>query len=123
MQSSVTSFWEARDVDPAATEIEIEFSGAWKNLRKVVFSRTLESVGPNARLVSSEVAGPGLAANLARLGLLDEYRLYLMPVVLGAGKPFFEVGSPSRLQLRATESLPERVVLLTYGPQVGAKTP
>jgi dihydrofolate reductase len=88
-----------------------EFALAWRAKPKWVVSRTLKSVGPNATLVNDdlegfvrklkaehegdiEVAGPELAGSLAALGLLDEYQLYLQPVVLGGGKPFFSAARP-----------------------------
>jgi dihydrofolate reductase len=95
-------------------------------------SRTLESVGPNATLVGDdveavmrglkaelageiEVAGPDLAQSLGELGLIDEYRLYIHPVVLGHGKPFF-AGPRPRLRLVASDVIVEDVIRLTYVP-------
>jgi dihydrofolate reductase len=92
----------------------------------------LKSVGPNARLVGDdlegairalkaerdgeiEVAGPSLAQSLTELGLIDEYRLYLHPVVLGHGKPYF-AGSRSPLRLTAHDRIDEDVIRLTYVP-------
>ena len=95
-------------------------------------SRTLEDVGPNATLVRDgleaavralkadldgniEVAGPELAASLTDLGLIDEYRLYIHPVVLGAGKPFFARARP-RLRPVASDLIGRDVIRLTYVP-------
>jgi dihydrofolate reductase len=95
-------------------------------------SRTLKSVGPNATLVADviesvirglkaerageiEVAGPELAQSLTDLGLVDEYRLYIHPVVLGHGKPFF-AGPRPRLRLVASDVIVEDVIRLTYVP-------
>jgi riboflavin biosynthesis pyrimidine reductase len=92
----------------------------------------LKSVGPNATLVEDdieavirglkvqlvgelEVAGPGLAGSLTELGLIDEYRLYLHPVVLGSGKPFFSGPRPP-LRLNASDQITEDVIRLTYVP-------
>jgi dihydrofolate reductase len=97
-----------------------------------VVSRTLESVGPNATLVRAdvestireiaarldgeiEVGGPNLAQSLTELGLIDEYRIYLHPVVLGHGKPFF-AGPRPRLRLTSQDRIDEDVVRLTYVP-------
>jgi riboflavin biosynthesis pyrimidine reductase len=97
-----------------------------------VVSRPLESVGPNASLVADdleaavrglkaeltgeiEVAGPGLAQSLTALGLIDEYRLYLHPIVLGGGKPFF-AGPRPRLRLVASDVIVEDMIRLTYVP-------
>ena len=109
-----------------------EFAAAWRNQPKWVVSRSLKSVGPNARLVEDDleavirglkaervgeidVAGPDLARSLTDLGLIDEYRLYLHPVVLGRGKPFFAGPRPS-LRLVASDRMDEDVIRLTYVP-------
>ena len=95
-------------------------------------SRSLKSVGPNANLVGDdlevairklkaerdgeiEVAGPNLAHSLTKLGLIDEYRIYLHPVVLGHGAPYF-AGPRPPLRLITNERIDEDVVRLTYVP-------
>ena len=95
-------------------------------------SRSLKSVGPNAALVQDdleavirglkaqhvgeiEVGGPDLARSLTDLDLIDEYRLYLHPVVLGRGKPFF-AGPRPRLRLVASDPIGEDAIRLTYVP-------
>src|SRR6266568_1558115 len=95
-------------------------------------SRSLKSVGPNARLVEDdlegairelkaerageiEVAGPDLAQSLTELGLIDEYRIYLHPVVLGHGKPYF-AGPRPPLRLMTSDRIGEDVIRLTYVP-------
>ena len=109
-----------------------EFAAAWRRQPKWVVSRSLKSVGPNATLVEDEVeavirglkaqlageievAGPQLARSLTDLGLIDEYRLYLHPVVLGRGKPFF-AGPRPPLRLVASDQIGEDVIRLTYVP-------
>jgi dihydrofolate reductase len=111
---------------------EREFAAVWRSQPKWVASRTLKSVGPNATLVEDdieavlrglkaqqvgeiEVAGPDLAGSLSGLGLIDEYRLYLHPVVLGRGKPFFSGPRPP-LRLVANELIADDVIRLTYVP-------
>ena len=109
-----------------------EFGAVWRSHPKWVVSRSLESVGPNATLVENDieaavrrlkaqqigeidVAGPNLAGSLTDLGLIDEYRLYLHPIVLGRGTPFF-AGPRPPLRLVASEVIGEDVVRLTYVP-------
>ena len=109
-----------------------EFAAAWRSQPKWVVSRTLKSVGPNATLVANdveatirrlkaevdgeiEVAGPELARSLTDLGLIDAYQIYLHPVVLGSGKPFF-AGPRPPLRLKASERMAEDVIRLVYVP-------
>ena len=111
---------------------ERDFAAAWRSQPKWVVSRSLKSLGPNASLVQDdieavvrglkarlvgeiEVAGPDLARMLTDLGLIDEYRIYLHPVVLGSGKPFF-AGPRPRLHLVASDLMGEDVIKLTYVP-------
>jgi dihydrofolate reductase len=115
--------WDAQDYD---------FAALWRSQRKWVVSRSLKSVGPNATLIGDDyeavirklkaeldgeidVAGPNLAGSLTNLGLIDEYRLYINPIVLGSGQPFF-VGPRPRLRLVASERIGEDVIRLTYVP-------
>jgi dihydrofolate reductase len=115
--------WDAEDRD---------FAALWRSQRKWVVSRSLKSVGPNATLVGNDfeavirglkaqldgeidVAGPHLAGSLTSLGLIDEYRLYLRPVVLGRGTPFF-AGPRPPLRLVASDRIGEDVIRLTYVP-------
>ena len=111
---------------------ERDFAAVWRSQRKWVVSRSLKSVGPNATLVGNDfeaairglkaqldgeidVAGPDLAGSLTSLGLIDEYRLYFHPVVLGRGKPFF-AGPRPPLRLVASDRIGEDVIRLTYVP-------
>ena len=113
--------WDAADHD---------FAAAWRKQPLWVVSRSLKSVGPNATLVEDDleavirglkaervgeidVAGPDLARSLTDLGLIDEYRLYLHPIVLGRGKPFF-TGPRPPLRLVASDRIGEDVIRLTY---------
>ncbi len=114
------------------TADECAFAAAWRKQPKWVVSRTLKSVGPNARLVESdlegeirrlkterdgeiEVAGPDLAKSLTELSLIDEYRIYLHPVVLARGKPYF-AGPRPPLRLMAHDRIGEDVIRLSYVP-------
>jgi dihydrofolate reductase len=124
--------WETWDQRPSATELELEFAGMWKALPKIVFSTSLESVVGNVRLARDGLAeevvrlkgqpgkdigvgGAGLAASLTRLGLIDEYRMFVSPVVLGAGTPYFPtVDERIGLELAETRTFGSRMVYLRY---------
>ncbi len=123
-------YWD--DDHPEASAEQHAFAAAWRRLPKWVVSRSLESVGPNATLVGDDfeavirglkarltgeitVAGPALAGSLTDLGLIDEYRLYFHPVVLGRGTPFF-AGPRPPLRLVASDRVGEDVIRLTYAP-------
>jgi dihydrofolate reductase len=111
---------------------ERDFAAAWRRQPKWVVSRSLKSVGPNATLVGDDleavirrlkvqlageiaVAGPDLARSLTELGLIDEYRLYFRPFVLGHGTPFF-AGPRPPLRLVASDLIGEDTIRLTYVP-------
>ena len=125
----IMRYWD--DDQPEWDAPERDFAAAWRKQPKWVVSSSLKSVGPNARLVADdleaairklkaerdgeiEVAGPGLAHSLTELGLIDEYRIYLHPVVLGHGKPYF-AGPRPPLRLMTHERI-EDVIMLTYVP-------
>ncbi len=126
----VMRYWD--DDHPEWDADERDFAAAWRNQPKWVVSRTLQSVGPNAQLVDDdlerairalkaerdgeiEVAGPELAKSLTDLGLIDEYRIYLHPVVLGEGKPYF-AGPRPPLRLVGSDRIGEDVIRLVYVP-------
>src|SRR5262245_24408512 len=130
----VMKYWDAPPAE--SSEFEHEFARAWQRTPKVVFSTTLETVGPNARLVKEktdvertvrhlkaetngqiEVAGAGLAAKLIGFVLLNEFRLSMMPVVLRGGKPYFEAGLHLELEPLGAESLPQHCTLLRFRPK------
>lgn len=125
----IMRYWD--DEHPEWGEDEKAFAAAWRRQPKWVVSRTLESVGPNATLIKDdlenairqlklehegeiEVAGPGLAYSLTELGLIDEYRIYLHPVVLGQGNPYF-AGPRPPLRLMEHERIDD-VIKPTYIP-------
>ena len=126
----VMRYWD--DEHPEWDAEEHAFAAAWRNQTKWVVSRSLKSVGPNAKLVADnlesairrlknegdgeiDVGGPDLAHSLSKLGLIDEYRIYLHPVVLGHGKPYF-AGPQPPLRLIGNERIDEAVIRLTYVP-------
>jgi len=127
---AIMRYWD--DDQPEWDADEHAFAAAWRKQPKWVVSRTLKSVGPNATLVEDdlegairklkaerdgeiEVAGTILAQSLTELGLIDEYRLYLHPVVLGHGKPYF-AGPRPPLHLMTHDRIDEDVIRLTYVP-------
>jgi dihydrofolate reductase len=126
----VMRYWD-EDL-PDWVEEEHAFAAAWRRMPKWVVSRSLKSVGPNATLIDGnieeairrlkaeiegeiEVAGPQLAHSLTDFGLIDEYRMYLHPVVLGHGKPYF-AGPRPPLRLETNEVIADGVIRLTYVP-------
>jgi len=126
----VMRYWD--EDCPEWVAAERDFAAVWRSQHKWVVSRSLKSVGPNATLVADnveavirglkaqlvgeiDVGGPDLARSLTDLGLIDEYRLYLRPVVLGRGKPFFASPRPP-LRLVASDLIGEDAIRLTYVP-------
>ncbi|AZO81081.1 MULTISPECIES: dihydrofolate reductase family protein [unclassified Bosea (in: a-proteobacteria)] len=126
----IMRYWD--DDDPEWDAERRDFATAWRSQPKWVVSRSLKSVGPNATLVEDDleavvrglkarlageiaVSGPALAQSLTNLGLIDEYRLYLHPVALGRGTPFF-AGPRPPLRLVASDRVGEDVIRLTYVP-------
>lgn len=126
----IMRYWD--DDQPGWDAPEQAFAAAWRNQPKWIVSHTLTSAGPNATLLKDdlegairklkaarhgdiEVAGPTLAQSLTDLGLIDEYRIYLHPVVLGHGKPFF-AGPRPPLRLISNDRIGEDVIRLTYVP-------
>jgi dihydrofolate reductase len=128
----VMLYWETADENPSAAEHELEFARIWQQLPKIVFSRTLEKVEGYARLAGDggveevaklkeqpgkdlAVGGAGLASTFIKLGLVDEYRLFVSPVVLGGGTLFFPpLEERVELELVETRTFASRVVYLRY---------
>lgn len=125
--------WQTRDQDPSASEVELEFAKIWKQTPKLVFSTTLDQVeGDNTTLAAGDAAevvaalkqepgddlavgGAGLAATLIQAGLVDEYQLFVNPVVIGGGTPFFPpLAERIDLDLLETRTFGSRVVYLRY---------
>ena len=126
----VMRYWDDDQLEWGA--LEHEFAAVWRAQPKWVVSRSLKSVGPNATLVATDlgdftrrlksevdgeidVSGPELAHGLTELGLIDEYRLYFRPFVLGGGKPYF-AGPRPQLRLVAADPVGEDALRLIYVP-------
>jgi dihydrofolate reductase len=126
-------YWETADQDPSLGDAELEWAAIWKPLPKVVFSTTLSAVQGHARLASGGLAeeierlraepgegdiaigGATLAAEVAALGLIDEYRVMVYPVLVGGGIPFFPQHERRvDLELVETRTFSSRVVYLRY---------
>jgi dihydrofolate reductase len=130
----MADFWPTADSDPASTAPMIEFAGIWRDMPKIVFSRTMQRADWNTTIVRDVVvdeiqalkARPGgdmalggadLAATFIRHDLIDEYRLYIHPILIGQGKRLFQA-SEARIGLRllGTRTFGNGVVLLRYQP-------
>ncbi len=125
-------YWETAEEAPLAAA-QVEFAQIWKALPKVVFSTTLQSVVGNTRLATDSVGeevsrlkeqpgkdiavgGAGLAGECMKLGLIDEWRLFVSPVLLGGGTPYFPaLDERVNLELVETKTFGSRVVYLRYG--------
>ena len=134
MYELMADYWPTAEADPSATDVEREFASIWMPMPKVVFSTSLKRVDHNARLVQDDVGavlddlrrefdgdldvgGPNLAGQFVRRGLVDEYRLVIHPVVLGAGTPFWpELDAPLRLRLVDTRTFGSGAEVRSYVP-------
>lgn len=126
-------YWPAAGDDPESSPAEMDFAGIWRDTPKYVYSRTLDTVGPGATLLreidadhvrslaeqhGTLIVGSGQVGNrFLELGLVDVYRLFVHPVILGAGTPAFGAGSFTALRLVESRSFPNGVVALTYVPE------
>ena len=126
----IMSYWDGDR--PDWDDQDRDFAAMWQNQKKWVVSRTLTEAGPNVTLIKDnlrsaieelkdqldgeiDVAGPQLAGSLTNLGLIDEYHIYLHPIVLGNGQPFFVSPQP-KLRLVDSERIGEDVIRLVYVP-------
>lgn len=134
MYELMSAYWPTGADDPAATPAIREFAGIWTAKPKVVFSRTLNRVDWNSRLVAGDVTrildglraefageihlgGARLAAEFVRRGLVDEYRLVVHPVAIGRGTPYFpDLGRPLPLRLVDQRTFASGAALLSYVP-------
>jgi dihydrofolate reductase len=128
----MAGFWPTADRDPESSPPMVEFARIWRDMPKVVFSRTMERADWNATLVREvdpeeirrmqaqpggdmAVGGADLADTFRKLDLIDEYRLYVHPVLLGRGTPLFRpADAPAGLRLLETRTFGNGVVLLRY---------
>jgi dihydrofolate reductase len=125
-------FWEKAEQDPEISDYAAEFARIWRRLPKVVFSSTLTEVEGNTRLATGTVeeevnrlkseydgdiavGGPGLAAACAELDLIDEYEPFILPIIVGGGRPFLPtLAAPLELELAETKTFGSRVVYTRY---------
>jgi dihydrofolate reductase len=125
-------YWDTAADNPSAPEIELEFAQIWTQIERLVFSTTLDRVEGGATLVRGDlveevtklkeqpggsigVGGAGLAATLIEHDLIDEYELFVYPVVVGGGTPYFPSAVPRiGLRLASTRTFPSGVVRLRY---------
>ncbi len=132
LYETMAAFWPTAGEDPTLPEYILEYAAIWNAKPKLVFSKSLSEVEPNSRLVRDDLAGEvrrlkaqpgnrisvggaGLAASLMELGLIDEYSIYIHPVILGGGKPMFPaLHQKIDLQLVGTQTFGSGVVLLNY---------
>ena len=128
----MAAVWPAADADPASTPLMAEFARIWVDMPKIVYSRTLQRAGRNATIVRDVVPGevmelkaqPGgdlmlggadLTAAFMRHDLIDEYRFYVHPVIIGRGRPLFRPADIRiDLRLAGTRTFGNGVVLLRY---------
>jgi dihydrofolate reductase len=132
MYELMTDYWPTADTKPGRPAFEVEYAHIWKNMPKVVFSKTLDKVEWNSRLVRGDIAeeiknlkaqpgkdlqlgGAAIASACIQLGLVDEYGLFVNPIVLGSGTPFFPaLQKPMTLRLMETRRFRSGVVYLRY---------
>jgi dihydrofolate reductase len=138
LYENMAAYWPAVNKDPSAPHLEIEYARLWVEKKKIVFSKTLSQVGWNSQLFKGNIAqeinklkaqpgkdmivgGASLASTFMRLGLIDEYRLYIHPVILGSGKPMFpQLSSMLNLELLETRTFGSKVVLLRLASKPSA---
>ncbi|MCU1679656.1 MAG: hypothetical protein JWQ81_395 [Amycolatopsis sp.] len=129
---TMSSHWPTGDQQPDATPAEIEFARLWRGMPKVVFSSTIDKVDWNTRLVTGDavteitrlkaeddgpmdIGGATLAGAAMRAGLIDEYTLVTVPVLVGGGTPFFTaLDSWVNLNLVETRTFPGGALLTRY---------
>ncbi|MBF8190143.1 dihydrofolate reductase family protein [Nonomuraea sp. K274] len=132
LYENMSAYWPTADQRPDAPAIEVDFARIWRAMPKYVFSKTLDKVDWNSTLMTGDleeevirlkredggdldVGGATLAWSVLRLGLVDEFRIFIHPLVVGAGKPFFpQLDSSIRTRLLETRAFPSGIVYLRY---------
>jgi len=134
MYENMSAFWPTADTAPGMPGYVVDFARIWKPNPKVVFSRTLDQVEWNSRLVKENVGdeiarlksepggeltvgGAKFASSVIELGLIDEYQLFVHPAVIGSGTPLFPPSSTIDLRLLETQTFGSGVVYLRYEPR------
>lgn len=127
----IMKYWETADQNNSNPDYMREYSRVWKKQKKIVFSKTLESVENGYTLMKEVVTdeiikwknmpgknmmagGAGLACTFLNFGLVDEIRLYIKPILLGGGKPMFSIHKTLNLQFVGSEKFPCGVVMVKY---------
>jgi dihydrofolate reductase len=128
----MTAYWPTADADPNATKPTVEYAQLWRPIPKVVFSKTLEKADWNTEIVREDIAGavaklkeqPGgdivlfggaeIARQFIAQDLVDEYTLFVHPVILGGGKALFPAGERKNVKLVESKSYDGGVVHLQY---------
>jgi dihydrofolate reductase len=132
LYEKMAKYWPRAEENPLAPEFEIEYARIWKRKKKIVFSKTLTQVYWNSVLFEGNIAeeitrlkaqpgkimsvgGANLASTFMNLDLIDEYHLYIHPIILGSGKPMFpQLQDKLNLSLVETRTFGAGVVLLKY---------
>lgn len=129
--SETMDYWLTAHENPDAPDVEIDFANAWLKTERIVFSKTLEKVEGNAsirrevdldeiRKLKNQpgnllmVGGAGLASTFIKHGLVDEFRVYIYPVIIGGGKPMFQVEKKINLKLIEKKEFEGGIVMLRY---------
>jgi dihydrofolate reductase len=132
----VMKVWETVPQLPDQSALMLDYADLWRAADKVVFSTSLtEASTPRTRIERSfdpdavvrltadderdiSIGGPTLAAAAIAAGLVDEYRLFVCPAIVGGGTAFFPDGARADLQLLDERRFPSGIVYLRYASRV-----